>query len=130
MGRGRESPKRGDFIGWADWIVNAVAHGGSAKELRSYLKSIARGTWQLVNWLTHATNGVRMDGQIAVDAIAHVLTSYGIAIVRNERGAPDRYPECSSYRITSLFEPESDRAHPYVTLSEACGRSDASALGE
>jgi predicted RNA-binding Zn-ribbon protein involved in translation (DUF1610 family) len=46
-----------------------------------------------------------------------------MAVVRRERGEPDRCPTCGSYRLTSDQDP--DRAgHTYVTICEACGWED------
>lgn len=118
-----DNPKRGDFIRWSELIADAVAVGEGAAEIRGYLKSVARSTWQLVNWLTHATNAVRLDAQVAVDATEHALGAFGMALVRHERGAPDRCPVCSSYRITSVYRPALDIDPPYVNLCEACGWS-------
>ncbi len=120
---GQNAPKRSDFVHWSELIADAIAHGGSAAEMRAYLKAIARSTWNLVNWLTHAANATRLDGEIAVGATSNVLGTFGVALVRHERDAPDRCPECSSYRITSVFRPDLDIDPPYVSLCEACGWS-------
>lgn len=61
-----------------------------------------------------------MDGALGVSAVAHTLSSFGMALVRHERGEPDRCLTCGSYRLTSYEDPE--RAGPvYVTICEACG---------
>ncbi|MGH9892114.1 MAG: hypothetical protein ACREA0_09065, partial [bacterium] len=117
----REKPKDGDFINWSEVIADHIARGGSAKEVRSHLKVTARTAWQLVGWLTHARNAVRFDGHLAIDATRAVLDAYFVALVRHESGAPDRCPQCKSYRLASLFRPELGADHPYVTLCESCG---------
>ena len=83
---GQEAPKVADFIHWSELIANSIAHGSSAEEIRGYLKSISKSTWQLVNWLTHATNAVRFDGYLSVMATENVLNTYGLALVRHKRG--------------------------------------------
>lgn len=115
---GEEAPKRGDFLQWSKLVANVVARGPSAERVRQYLKAVAEETWQLVGWLTHAKNAVWADGQLAVDATQHVLAAFGAAVIRHERGAPERCPRCSSYRLTSDYRSNLDT---YVTLCESCG---------
>jgi hypothetical protein len=119
---GAAAPQSSNFIGWTDILAAGVAAGSSSERLRSYLKSAAKETWEYVNWLTHAKNAIRFDGQIAVDGTAHVVKSFAMAIVRYEEGSPDRCPACNSYRLTVHFRPEGDHYDdPNVILCEACG---------
>ncbi len=118
---GQEPPKRGDFLQWSVLIANAVARGPSAERVRHYLKGIAESAWPLVNWLTHTRDAVLADGVLAVDATQHVLAAFGAAIIRHERGVPERCPRCSSYRLASDYR--ADRAVD-VTLCESCGWTD------
>jgi hypothetical protein len=64
---------------------------------------MAEETWDLVNWLTHASNASRFDGIIALDATAYLLSEYSVATIRHERGVPDGCPACASYRLTVDF---------------------------
>ena len=112
------APKAADFVHWAELIADAIAPGQTADEVRGYLKSVSKSTWQLVNWLTHASNAVRFDSTLAVDAVQHLLEVFSIALIRHERGIPDRCPNCLSYRLTSDYRVETDA---YVTLCETCG---------
>jgi len=121
---GQVAPKAADVIHWSELITDYVAPGPGAKEVRSYLKTISRATWQFVNWLTHAANAVKSDGEVAVDATENVLSTFGVALIRQERGIPDRCPSCSSYKLTSVYEPELDTDPPYLTLCESCGWSE------
>lgn len=121
---GELPPKQSDFIHWSELIANHIAAGSSNSRIRSYLKATAKETWELVAWLTHATNASRIDGEFAVQAINNVLTGFSLALVRFERGAPDRCPSCGSYRLTSDFRPELNIEPPYVTLCESCGWED------
>jgi hypothetical protein len=119
---GEAAPQSSNFIAWTGVLAAGVAAGSSSERLRSYLRSAAKETWEYVNWLTHAKNAIRFDGQIAVDATAHVLKSFAMAIVRYEEGSPDRCPACNSYRLTVHFHPEGDHYDdPNVILCEACG---------
>lgn len=123
---GQESPKASDFIHWSELIANAIASGPSAQEVRGYLKAMAKSTWQMVSWLTHASNAARFDGHMAVEATQNVLAAFGSALIRYERGTPDRCPRCSSYRIATSYQPELETELPYVHICESCGWSKPS----
>jgi hypothetical protein len=116
--QGEQPPKAGDFIHWSKLIANAIAAGESNSEIRGYLKAVARSTWQLVSWLTHAGNAVRHDGTVAVDATHGLLNAFGAALMRHMRKAVDRCPRCSSLRMTILYESESGGEIP---VCESCG---------
>ena len=121
---GEEAHHRGDFVHWSELVAGTIASGRSQKRLRGYLKNLAKSAWDLVSWLTHAENATRLDGELAVEATGHVLTVFSYALVRYERGEPDRCPVCSSYRLTSDYRPELGRGGAYVTLCESCGWED------
>jgi hypothetical protein len=121
---GQEPPKGGDFKQWAPLIAKTIAAGDGAKEIRSFLKTLAESTWSLVSWLTHAKNAVRFDAQIAVEATETILAAFSAALMRYERGMPDRCPYCNSYKIASVFEPTLDMEHPYVNVCNNCDWND------
>ena len=117
---GREPPKREAFVHWSELVAATIASGSSSSRLRSYLRNVAKSTWELVNWLTHAGNATRLDGELAVEATGHVLTVFSYALVRYERGEPERCPVCNSYRLASDYRPELGKGGAYVTLCESC----------
>ena len=122
---GESSPKASDFVHWSEQIANAVAAGVSAAALRSYLKALAKETWDYVSWLTHAKNAARPDGAIAVEIVAHLLSLFEEAIERTERGGPKRCPSCSSYRIVGDEEYDFDAGTVVRRrLCEACDWSE------
>ncbi len=127
---GAEDLKKGDFVGWSKVIADAAASGKSNKSLRSYLKTTAKATWDFVAALTHDEDATRHDAEIAVSATETVLAAFSDALVRYERGAPDRCPECESYRVVSDFRPELGDAGGYVTLCANCGWEDEREDGE
>ena len=100
------TPRGADFINWSAHIASAIVPGKSADRLRAYLRTTAKVTWEYVQWLTHASNATRLDGEIAVDATGYVLSAYSQAIRRQERRIPDRCPRCSSYRLFNEFDTE------------------------
>jgi hypothetical protein len=116
---GQEPPKAADVLNWSELIADTVASGSRAAEIRGYLKALARATWQLVAWLTHATNATRYDGTLAVDATYAVLNAYGAAILRHEQPTPDRCPRCNSLRITIVTKPDFDSGE--AIACDGCG---------
>ena len=120
-----ERPKTADFIHWAELIAGALAGGSSAKEVRGYLRDIAKSTWQLVNWLTHASNASRFDAELALEATHSTLVAYTAALLRFERGVPRRCPQCSSYQITSRYVSDPGETPAYASLCESCGWNNA-----
>jgi len=119
---GQPAPKAGDFLHWSELIADTIAQGGSASEIRGYLKAAARSTWQLTAWLTHAANAVRYDGTLAVDATYAVLNAFGAALLRHERPTSDRCARCGSLRIEIVDYPESSTGQ--AVGCQSCGFLD------
>lgn len=97
---GTERPKNADFKGWTELLANYLAPGESAARLRSYLKSLALETWTFVNWLTHAKNAVRIDAEIGLKMVEHLLGMFTAARLRLDR-APKRCEVCGSYEVAA-----------------------------
>jgi hypothetical protein len=95
---GQPTPKGSDFKGWVELLANHLAVGASAARLRSYLKKLSIETWEYVSWLTHAKNAVRMDAEIGLKAVEHLLGIFTAARLRLGR-ANTRCDECESYRV-------------------------------
>jgi hypothetical protein len=93
-----EQPKAADFKGWTELVANALAAGESAAKLRSYLKKTAVETWDYVNWLTHARNAVRIDAEIGLKTVEHLLGMFTAARLRL-RVTNQRCDACGSYEI-------------------------------
>ena len=118
---GQEAPQKANFIKWSELIADKIAQGPHAQEIRGYLKTIAKSTWQLVNWLTHSSNAVRFDARIAVDATENILASYGTALLRYESGTPNRCPNCGSYQLVSVYRSDLEIDPPFITTCKRCG---------
>jgi len=86
---GQETPQRGNFIGWCEFIVNYFAPSASNQQIRSHLKGMSKETWQLVNWLTHAQNANRFHGNLATDATENVLLGFIMASA-NHKAAKEK----------------------------------------
>ncbi len=127
---GREVPKSGDFIHWSEFIADALVRGPSAREVRSYLKTIARSAWQLVSWLTHASNAVRLDGEMAVEATHSVVVAFAAAVIRFEHGIPSRCPQCGSYKVATRYLAETEADGVYACVCETCGWRDPGQGGD
>ncbi len=122
-------PKGERLQGRSKLITNTIAAGASAERRRGYLKSAAKSTWDLVNWLTHAGNATGFDSYFAFQATGHVLSSWSLSLLRFKHGDPDRCPRCSSYRLTTVYRYD-DIGTLHVTLSEVCQWESESALLE
>jgi predicted RNA-binding Zn-ribbon protein involved in translation (DUF1610 family) len=117
---GEEGPKRADVVGWSSLIANTIAPGDRNSYIRGHLKAISKSAWVLANWLTHANGATRPDAEITLDATQVVVGTFGMAVMRNESGSPERCPDCGSYSIDVGFEPEL-MPRPYVFECENCG---------
>jgi len=115
---GLEVPQRSNVIGWTEHIANTVAAGTSAEHLRGHLKGMAKSTWQLAQWLTHAGNAARWDAASVLDATQAAIVAFGSAVMRYESGSPDRCPKCGSYSVSVRYNPEATRR--YISACEKC----------
>lgn len=97
---GHTPPKASDFKGWAELLANGLAAGESAERMRSYLKKLAVETWEYVNWLTHAKNAVRMDAEIGLKAVEHLLGMFTAARLR-AAASVGRCESCGSYDVVA-----------------------------
>lgn len=122
-----EAPKAADFLGWFPLIADHFARGSRNERVRGYLKAAARETWQLVNWLTHTSRANLREAHFALDATSNLLSLTTMAVMQAEGDAPETCPECESYRMTSVYEPDLGLDPPYVSLCESCGWNNAPA---
>jgi hypothetical protein len=86
---GTDRPKLADFLSWSELISNSIGRGSNAGEVRSYLITISKAAWQLVNWLAQAANAGRVDGNMAVEAVEYVLLAFGAALLRQANEISD-----------------------------------------
>ncbi len=116
-----EPPKRADFKGWAELIAQTAAPGSSNAAFRAYLRTTSKETWDLVVWLTHASNARRVHAETAADATAHLVQWLSIALLTQSRGEPARCPACGSYRVTVAYYRDDEEVPEGFRLCEACG---------
>lgn len=110
-------PKSSDFKGWAAILARGVARD---TRVRSYLKSIADETWNMVAWLVHFEDATDCDADLVLAATANVIRAFDAAIDRYERHRLERCPDCDSYQIALEYRSELEDP-PYVVLCATCG---------
>ncbi len=93
-----EPPKQADFKGWTELLANTLVGGDASAHLRSYLKKVSVETWTYVNWLTHAKNAIRMDAEIGLKMVEHLLGVFTAARLRLSRNLL-RCDACGSYQL-------------------------------
>ena len=107
-----DHPQDANFVAWAEVLMNQLCSGSSNKELRQHLKTLAKETWQLANWLTHDRSASRTASSIAIHSCQTVI-GHLIQILERERtDRIDQCPVCKSRNIRSHFdisiEPDGD----------------------
>ena len=105
---GQQAPQASNFKDWSELIANSIAHGPRNERIRGYLKALAKETWELAGWLTHAVNASKHEGTMAVDATHSVLEAFGTVLVHRERQTPERCGRCGSIQLIELYNPEFD----------------------
>ena len=86
---GADPPRRSDFKGWNELLAETASPGRpSGAEVRNYLSTMARETWDLVSWLTHAANATRADAETAFKATENVLATFALSLLRVAQGEP------------------------------------------
>ena len=103
---GEETPQASNFVDWSTFIANSIAPGSCNERIPGYLRALAKETWQLVGWLTHAVNASRHDRTMVVDATHSVIEAFGTALIRHERQTVERCGRCGSLRLIALYNPE------------------------
>lgn len=124
---GDDVPKAADFKNWADSAANSLAAGSSAAASRTFLKTVAQKAWDLVSWLTHASNATHFDAVIALLATTTTLDAFAMMLKKERSGAPNRCPNCASYKITSHYRPEFETDSGYIQVCPKCRWTDAPA---
>jgi len=103
---GEQPPQRDNFLQWSEHIAAAIARGASAERIRAHLRATARSTWQLAAWATHYANANDHIATLVLQATYHVLVSFGLILCTAEHDAPQRCPECASYKLRTAYRSE------------------------
>ncbi len=120
----QDKPKSADFVSWFSLAASHYAAGQRNEHVRSYIKTNAKETWQLVNWLTHTSKAALHEAHLALDATGNLLAVTSLVVMHAEASPPTTCPKCKSYRIVAVYEPDLKIEHPYVNLCESCGWND------
>lgn len=121
---GNSDLKNGDFVGWAEAAAAYLVGGQRRKRLRSYLRALAKETWQYVNWLTHDHHGNQDDAAAGARMAQHVVMEFADALLNYDKPALTACPACGSRRMSSDSD-YCDDGFQVTELCEACNwRSD------
>ncbi|MDH6593480.1 hypothetical protein M2165_003369 [Variovorax sp. TBS-050B] len=118
--QGVEVPQVANFVAWTDVLLNVLCAGGSNERLRQYLKSQAKETWQLVNWLTHSRSADRIATEIAVDGSDVTLRTFIQLLERQRTGGAEECPSCHSRNIRTFFDIDIPPDGDYFLSCGAC----------
>lgn len=95
-----ETPKRADFRGWTDLIINTILSGSSHKERRHLFKTTLSEAWTFTNWLTHAQTANWYDAEAAQGITSHAFEMACSLILRHVRLVPEECPKCGSPHLS------------------------------
>jgi hypothetical protein len=97
-------PQDSNFIDWCDVLMNQIYGGRSNKELRQHLKSLAKDTWQLANWLTHYRKATANVSSIAIHSCDTVVSHFVTSLMKDRIGGGDKCPLCNSRNIRTHYD--------------------------
>ena len=120
LGELAEAPKAADFKNWASLHSIALSSG----RVRSFLGDTAGRVWDLTVWLQHFSDATELDAEMVLEATAHFLRAFALAVRRFEVGSSARCPRCQSYRLAEdgdFEEREGAPGYASNTVCLACG---------
>jgi hypothetical protein len=82
---GTTRPKASAVADWLSLLANYFAPGEHDERLRHYLKALVPPTWEYVQHLLHDKHATRMDAEIGLAAVAHVLSTFTATVMRSAR---------------------------------------------
>lgn len=118
-----ERPQDANFISWSEILIYELCNGKSNKQLRQYMKNIARETWQLVNWLTHDRNANQSASSISIHACDTVVGHFVQLLLREKTAKTEQCPICKSRHIRMHFDITIEPDGDYFATCGACGWS-------
>lgn len=93
-----DRPKASDFVAWAELLIETVTPGEANRRLRRYLEAMVEPTWGYAQHLVHSKNSVRIDGEIALEAVSHLISMFTAAVIRSI-SQTRRCKRCESYAM-------------------------------
>jgi hypothetical protein len=115
-----ERPQDANFVAWSALLMDELCRGRSNKELRQYLKNTAKGTWQLVNWLTHDRSANKMASSIAIYACDTVVGHLVQVLERERMDRTEQCPLCKSRNIRTHFDSSIEPDGDYYMTCGVC----------
>jgi hypothetical protein len=113
-------PQDANFIEWANLLMDALCAGPHNQSLRQHVKHLARDTWQLVNWLTHARNADKTASSIAIHSCSTVVGHFVQILEGQQTSAMEQCPLCKSRNIRTHFDPEIGEDGDYYLSCGVC----------
>jgi hypothetical protein len=95
---GAQRPRASAVVDWLELLANHLAPGEHNTRLRSYLKALIQPTWEYIQHLVHSKNSTRMDAEIGLAAVAHLLSTFTACVLRAARKTK-RCADCQSYSL-------------------------------
>jgi hypothetical protein len=111
-----DPPQLANFKAWMDIFAEVL----TTSRARRYLKALTEKTWDLTVWLQHYTDATEWDAELVLDAIAHLLNTFSLMVLRHERGATRRCPQCDSYRLDEDGETAERDGRPGWWSQDVC----------
>ena len=98
-------PEASNFNGWCDLLLDSLCPGSGNKQLRKHLETIAKDTWQLVNWLTHDRIADRTSSSIAIHSCQTVIGHFIQILERDRTDRKSECPVCKSRNVRTHYDP-------------------------
>jgi hypothetical protein len=117
---GVDEPKLADFIHWSEYIIDALADNANMDRTRSLLKSLAKDTWQVVNYLTHTTSADRTLAELTTRTVSFLLAQFGALLRANTDEEKERCGNCDSLNIYEDFRDGGESLVKYKVCA-VCG---------
>lgn len=119
-----ERPQDANFIEWSNVLMNELCPGSSNKSLRQHLKSVAKESWQLVNWLTHSRNSNKTASSIAIHSCQTVIGHFIQILERSRIDNNEECPVCKSRNIRTHFDISIGDDGEYFSSCGVCDWTD------
>jgi hypothetical protein len=117
-------PQESNFVDWVQVLMDELCSGSSNKELRHYLKGSAKGTWQLVNWLTHDRSANKTAASIAIHGCDTIVGHLVQILEREKTDRKEHCPLCNSRNIRAHFDLSLGPAGKYYLTCAVCKWTD------
>jgi hypothetical protein len=113
-------PKEADFIGWCDLLMNALLPSSSNKQLRHYMKALAKETWQLANWLAHDRDANSAATSICMHSCDTLIGHIVQLLVRRKTDNIETCPRCGSRDLRTHFDIAIGENGDYYSTCGSC----------